>query len=183
MRGALPVAGVILAMISCTKSDEGTRAEPRHDPAPDTANKPKKPAGPQPYVIIESGGKELKVAVEVVRTQRDIRRGLMYRTYLDENAGMLFLFKKEKFQSFWMKNTMIPLDMIFINADMKIAGIVENAEPRTTTSRKVPAPSQYVLEVNGGWCKKNGVRAFDKVRFVDAGPIPPGVKLGAKPAP
>jgi hypothetical protein len=183
MRRALLAASVTLGMLSCTKSDDGTRAEPRRDdPAPEPDRpKPSTRKGPQPYVVIHSGGKQQKVEVEVVRTQRDIRRGLMYRTHLDENAGMLFLFKKEKFQSFWMKNTLIPLDMIFIGASMRIAGIVENAEPKTNTSRKVPAPSQYVLEVNGGWTDKHGVRAGDKVEFVDVGPYPPPVPLGGKP--
>jgi hypothetical protein len=188
MRRALLAASVTLAMLSCTRAsdDGGTRAEPSRDPAPKgvpAASQAKKPTGPQPYVVIESGGREHRVAVEVVRTEADIRRGLMYRSFMAADAGMLFLFKKEKFQSFWMKNTLIPLDIIFISAKMTIAGIVESAEPRTTTSRKVPAPSQFVLEVNGGWTKKNGVRAGDRVRFVDAGKIPPPVPLGQTPSP
>lgn len=182
MRCGYLASSILVLMVGCAETpDNGTsQAEPRR---PDPGAEPDKPAGPQPYVIIESGGKELKVAVEVVRTQRDIRRGLMYRTHLAENAGMLFLFEKEKFQSFWMKNTLIPLDMIFIGANMKIAGIVENAEPRTTSSRKVPAPSQFVLEVNGGWTGKRGVRALDKVRFVDVGPVPPPKPLLEKKSP
>ena len=182
MRRGLSSASVLVLLLSCGQSaDEGgSRAEPAKTPVPEGPAS-KKPKGPQPYVVIESGGSEHKVAVEVVRTQRDIRRGLMYRTHLPADAGMLFLFKKESIQSFWMKNTLIPLDMIFIGASMKVAGVVENAEPRTTTSRSVPAPSQFVLEVNAGWAKEHGVRALDKVRFVDVGPVPPPVPFGKKP--
>lgn len=184
MRRGLSAASVAVLLFSCAQASEETntsQAQPKRQEPAET-RRPPEPTGPQPYVVIESGGKEHKVAVEVVRTQRDIRRGMMYRTYLAEDAGMLFLFDREKFQSFWMKNCLIPLDMIFINANMKIAGIVENAEPRTTTSRKVPAPSQYVLEVNGGWSKKRGIRALDKVRFVDVANVPPPVPLGQKPS-
>jgi uncharacterized membrane protein (UPF0127 family) len=64
-----------------------------------------------------------------------------------------------------MKNTLIPLDMIFIGADWRIAGIVENAEPKTLTAREVPAPSQYVLEINGGLSARHGIRAGQAVDF------------------
>jgi uncharacterized membrane protein (UPF0127 family) len=64
-----------------------------------------------------------------------------------------------------MKNTLIPLDIIFIAKDMTIAGIAENAEPLNESLRKVGKPSLYVLEVNGGWTKQHGVAAGAKVRF------------------
>jgi hypothetical protein len=64
-----------------------------------------------------------------------------------------------------MKNTLIPLDMIFIGADWRIAGIVENAEPRTLTSRDVGVPSQYVLEINGGLSARYGIHAGQLVDF------------------
>jgi uncharacterized membrane protein (UPF0127 family) len=71
----------------------------------------------------------------------------------------------EKDWTFWMRNTLIPLDMIFIKKDMTVGGIVENAEPKTETLRKVGVPTFYVLEVNGGWCKQHGVVAGAKVRY------------------
>ena len=64
-----------------------------------------------------------------------------------------------------MKNTPIPLDMIFINRDRKIVGIVEQAVPFSTDSRSVPAASQFVLEINGGLSKRHGIKAGDSVRF------------------
>ena len=89
----------------------------------------------------------------------------MYRQHLAPDAGMVFLFAEDEVQSFWMKNTLIPLDMIFIAADLTVAGVVENAEPLTTEGRGIDAPSRYVLEVNGGWARAHGVTAGTRVRF------------------
>jgi uncharacterized membrane protein (UPF0127 family) len=89
----------------------------------------------------------------------------MYRPHLPLDAGMLFLMGKERDWSFWMRNTLIPLDIIFITKDMTIAGIVGNAVPQDETLRTVGKPSLYVLEVNGGWTKANGVTAGARVRF------------------
>ena len=121
---------------------------------------------PQPRVVIEtSAGQRLAVDVELARTVAEQRKGLMGRRALPENGGMLFLFDATSVQSFWMKNTLIPLDMIFISDDGRIVGIVASAAPLTETERTVGKPSRYVLEVNGGWCAAHGVGAGDRVRF------------------
>lgn len=125
----------------------------------------RKPAGVSPFVILETKGRTLRVALEVVRTPKERERGLMYRRELAEFQGMLFIFDRQENQSFWMKNTYLPLDMIFINEAMQIVGIVKSAEPLTTTSRRVDAPSRYVLEVIGGFSDKNGVDVGNRVRF------------------
>jgi uncharacterized membrane protein (UPF0127 family) len=78
---------------------------------------------------------------------------------------MLFLMRDNEEHPFWMRNTLIPLDMLFITKDMKVAGIVENAQPLTETLRTIGKPSLYVLEVNGGWTKKHQVAAGAQVRF------------------
>ena len=105
------------------------------------------------------------VDVEVVSTEAKIERGLMYRQHMPPNEGMLFLLPVEKDWTFWMRNTLIPLDMLFIKKDMTVAGVVENATPKTETIRKVGIPSVYVLEVNGGWALEHHVTAGAKVRF------------------
>ncbi len=121
---------------------------------------------PQPRVVIEtSAGQRLSVDVELARTVAEQRKGLMGRRALPESGGMLFLFDATTVQSFWMKNTLIPLDMLFISDDGHVVGIVENAAPLTETERSVGKPSRYVLEVNGGWSAAHGVRAGDRVRF------------------
>ncbi|MBW2733885.1 MAG: DUF192 domain-containing protein [Deltaproteobacteria bacterium] len=107
--------------------------------------------------IFEAGGRTLRVSVEVVRKPAELARGLMYRKELAPMAGMLFIFSRLQVQSFWMKNTYIPLDMIFVDETMKVVGLVENAGPMTLDSRRIEAPSRYVVEVNAGFCKKHGV--------------------------
>jgi uncharacterized membrane protein (UPF0127 family) len=82
---------------------------------------------------------------------------------------MLFLFEGQEVHNFWMKNTLIPLDMLFIDRDRKIVGIVENAEPQTLTSRRVDQPSKYVLEIGGGVAARLGIRPGTKVEFRDVG--------------
>lgn len=83
---------------------------------------------------------------------------------------MLFLFPSERPLSFWMKNTLIPLDMVFIRADKTVLGIVENAEPMTETSRFVPGNSQFVLEIGGGLAAKLGIQSGQSVAFEAAVP-------------
>jgi uncharacterized membrane protein (UPF0127 family) len=118
-----------------------------------------------PKVYLSTAQGEIAVAVEVVSTPAMIERGLMYREHLPPEQGMLFLMNEERSWPFWMHNTLIPLDLIYIKKAMTIAGIVENAEPRTDTLRQVDEPSVYVLEVNGGYCAAHKVAAGAKVRF------------------
>jgi hypothetical protein len=118
-------------------------------------------------VFITTPAGEVAVDVEVVSTEAKIERGLMYRQHMPLDAGMLFLLPEIKDWTFWMRNTLIPLDMIFIRKSMTIAGIVENAEPKTETLRTVGEPSQFVLEVNGGWTKAHDVTKDAKVRFAN----------------
>ena len=78
---------------------------------------------------------------------------------------MLFYFDFEQKQQFTMRNTFIPLDMIFITGGMRIAGIAENTTPLTEGPYGVEAPSQYVLEVNGRFCREHGIAVGDRVLF------------------
>jgi uncharacterized membrane protein (UPF0127 family) len=124
------------------------------------------PASPMPAVVLETrDGARHRVTVELARTDAERMRGLMERTSLPPESGMLFLFAESEEHGFWMKNTFIPLDMIFIGDDGRVVGIVESAAPGTTELRSAGVPSRYVLEVNGGWAKAKGVRRGDRVRF------------------
>jgi uncharacterized membrane protein (UPF0127 family) len=147
---------------SGTKHDDGTPVPPQA-PAHDAAVA--SPPQAMPRVTLSTAQGDVQVSVEIVQTSATIERGLMFREHLPPDQGMLFLMKEERAWAFWMRNTLIPLDMIFIAKDMTIAGIVENAEPRTETLREVKAPSRYVLEVNGGYCAAHKVVAGAKVRF------------------
>jgi hypothetical protein len=92
----------------------------------------------------------------------------MYRESLAENAGMLFIFSSESPKTFWMKNTKIPLDLIFISADKKVAEIKENFEPCREANcpfYRSQAAARYVLEVNAGFVQKNDIQINDALSF------------------
>lgn len=137
-----------LALVSCKRPAQQTVVEPEY--------------ATYPLQIVTDRG-SLLFHVEIARTPDARARGLMFRTELAPDRGMLFLFENEEPLSFYMRNTLIPLDMIFIGADRRIVGIVHRAEPRTLTSRSVGKPSQYVLEINGGLAQKHGIRAGQRV--------------------
>jgi len=116
-------------------------------------------------VAIDTGGRKVAFRVEVALTPEEHARGLMYRSQLPADAGMIFVFDQPSVQRFWMKNTLIPLDMIFIGKDRRIVGIVEDAVPETETERMVGAPSQYVLEIGGGLSARLGIKRGEPVEF------------------
>ncbi len=89
----------------------------------------------------------------------------MYRNELPAFGGMLFIFPQESPLSFWMKNTPLPLDIIYINADFTIVHIAENTTPYSTAHISSKHPAKYVLEVNGGFCRQHGIVAKDRVEF------------------
>lgn len=123
------------------------------------------PSGPPSVVLTGRDGSEIPIRVEVVSRSEDQARGLMNRDRLAPDAGMLFVYPAEAPRSFWMKNTFIPLDMLFIGRDRRVVGVVHQAEPLTTTRRAVDAPSMFVLEVNGGLVKHRGVKLGSRVRL------------------
>ncbi|MBI4164096.1 MAG: DUF192 domain-containing protein [Candidatus Aenigmarchaeota archaeon] len=99
--------------------------------------------------------------VEVADTPIKRTIGLMNRTALPEKSGMLFIFDQEGIQGFWMKNTLIPLDMVFISADKKITHIQRNAQPCKTLDCQIYSsekPAKYVVEINGGLADKLGIK-------------------------
>jgi uncharacterized protein len=114
-------------------------------------------------LVIHSEGGDHAFTVEVVDTAESRARGLMYRTELADDAGMLFDFKEVRPVSFWMRNTYIPLDMIFIEADGTILNIHENARPHDPTSIPSAGPVQFVLEIPGGRSRELGLAAGDTV--------------------
>ena len=109
-----------------------------------------------------------KVEVEIVTTEREIQRGLMYRMTMPEEHGMLFRLDERRDHTFWMHNTCMSLDMMFVDDDGMIVGIVEGAAPLTDTTRSVGCPSSWVLEVNAGWSRRHGVRAGQKMGIPSA---------------
>lgn len=116
-----------------------------------------------PYVKIGNA----TVSVELAITPEEKAKGLMHREYLAEDKGMLFIFEDEKTPSFWMKNTLLPLDMVFINSDNKIVDILI-AEPCKKDPCKNYTPkadAKYVLEINAGFSEKHNAKIGDEVSF------------------
>ena len=132
-------------------------------PKPDTNKNVS--TGPARVALRTEAGSEAVVEVELARTSEQHMRGLMYRKELGENKGMLFIMPYAENQRFWMKNTFIPLDMIFIGDDLKVVGVVENAAPESTSIYEVGRPSRYVLEVNAGFVDTYGIQIGDQVGF------------------
>jgi uncharacterized membrane protein (UPF0127 family) len=127
---------------------------------------PRPPAGPSfPAVIIQTAGKTLTFEVEVAATPKEREIGLMFRKEMPANRGMLFVFEATQDHHFWMKNTYLPLDMIFIGEDLTVVGIVHEAVPGSTESRSVGKPSRYVLELVGGTARREGIVEGQKVTF------------------
>lgn len=121
--------------------------------------------GPRIEIVAPSGARRAVVSVEIADTAASREYGLMYRKQLDEDAGMIFVFKAPQHLEFWMKNTVIPLDMIFADSAGKIVGVVRKAEPFSEAIDSVEVDSRYVLEVNGGFCDRHGVKPGDTLRF------------------
>ncbi|NNG03346.1 MAG: DUF192 domain-containing protein [Inquilinus sp.] len=115
------------------------------------------------WIETEAGGR-YKFRVELALTPAQQARGLMNRASMASDAGMLFVFDSERPASFWMKNTLISLDMLFIGADGRIVNIGERTTPLSTDSVPAAAPVKAVLEINGGLSAILGIRAGDRVR-------------------
>jgi len=120
------------------------------------------PAGPQTLEIASKTGVHA-FSVEIADTEAAREKGLMFRKELPEGHGMLFDFHREQEVGFWMQNTYIPLDMIFIRGDGRILRIAENTEPLSTRIIPSNGPVRAVLEVIGGTAHKLGIAAGDVV--------------------
>lgn len=110
----------------------------------------------------------IKIEAQLAQTILQQTKGLMNVKNLPENQGMLFVFLDESKKSFWMKNTYIPLDLIFISGDKKIVEIKENFEPcqqKNCPSYTSQKKAKYVLEVNGGFCQKHQIKEGDEIQF------------------
>lgn len=119
-----------------------------------------------PAVIFEgAGGVKATFSVEVADTPEKRRWGLMYRQELGDDEGMLFVFPDERDQSFWMKNTPLSLDMIFMDGRRRVVGIIHDTVPFSTRSVSVGVASRYVLEVRAGVARRNRIAVGDVARF------------------
>ena len=117
-------------------------------------------------VVFMSGGKNInKIDVEIAENEAEHAKGLMYRSYMPDSVGMLFIFQKVQPQSFWMKNTHIALEIIYVGPDKKIISIQKNARPYSEENLPSYGDVQYVVEVNGGYADLHGIKVGDSIQF------------------
>ena len=178
MMRCLPFAAACMLTIllslpagGCSMMESPPTAEAREKTVTDAAPKPRQRQGPEIVIRTQAGARHT-VSVEVARTPRARQQGLMHRDSLADGHGMLFIMPSIRVHSFWMKNTLIPLDMLFLSPGGEIVGIVENAEPETLSPRRVDLPSRFVLEVPGGWCARMRVQPGDRVELEGVPDIP-----------
>jgi uncharacterized membrane protein (UPF0127 family) len=120
-------------------------------------------------VLFQGSSGAATLDVEIADTPQEHRTGLMYRRHLDDNEGMLFVFTGDAPRSFWMKDTFIPLDMIFVNSSMDIVKIHEDVQPCVTATCRSygsGAPAKYVIEANSGFSEKNGIEAGQRITIL-----------------
>lgn len=106
-----------------------------------------------------------KLDIEVAQTSDETQQGLMYRRSMLDTCGMIFIFNDEEEQSFWMKNTYLSLDIIYVSAKKEIVSIAADCRPLSEESVPSKGKAQYVVEVNGGYAAKQGLKKGDKIEF------------------
>ncbi len=135
----------------------------KYDKPEDTAispriNYPFRNDGNLSFITANHADTLAKIEIEIAKSDDEITRGLMERDSLASNRGMLFVFSSEDQRTFWMKNTRFSLDILFIGSDKKIKYIAVHTIPYSTNPIPGFFPSQYVLEVNAGFCKTHHIR-------------------------
>ncbi len=105
------------------------------------------------------------IDIEIADDDFQTQRGLMYRRTMKENHGMLFIFEDEQERSFWMSNTYISLDILYVDADKNIVSISENTMPKSEASIPSNHPAKYVVEVNAGFVALHQIKVGDQINF------------------
>ncbi len=168
-RVRLRAAGVCLTLafaVACGAGGEGSGAQDVPTPllsqeagSPGDSN----PAGSSELVVVRVGGHEIRVEIADDSAERE--RGLMHRESLPENQGMLFVYASPATRSFWMRNTLIPLDIAFIDPDGVIVDIQQMQQTQTEELTTSKFPAMYALEMNLGWFEANGVEVGERLEF------------------
>lgn len=143
--------------------------EPPPPAAPAAAVCPPAPGGapilPKGLLTFNEAPSSPSVTVEIATSVPDRARGLMFRTEMPQDSGMLFSWSDEQRRSFWMRNTCLPLDMLFIASDGLIVSILEQVPTLNQLPRASYCPAAHVLEVNAGWTRRHGVEPGQRVQL------------------
>lgn len=160
MRGYL-LGAIAVALVACSPgagdaAPQSSQAAPAVHPVSGLTVIPLK---------VTSGGKVHTFRVELARTPQEQAKGLMFRTEMGPDEGMIFPFDPPRGASFWMRNTVIPLDLIFVAPDGRISNIAANAVPYDETPLSSLGDAKAVLELNGGRAAQLGIKAGDRVEW------------------
>lgn len=116
--------------------------------------------------FLDANKKEIKkIDIELAETEQKRMQGLMFRSYMGPDQGMFFIFDRQTPQAFWMENTKISLDIMYIDKDLKIVSIAKNTVPFSRQSIPSKSPAQYVLEVNAGYADAYNIKEGDYVSY------------------
>jgi uncharacterized membrane protein (UPF0127 family) len=119
--------------------------------------------------VVEAGGQKFHFDIEIARTPEQQERGLMFRKEMAPDAGMIFPQAIDRPMNFWMKNTYIPLDMLFVQSDGRISRIFPDATPLSEATIESGGPIRAVIELNAGTAAKLGIHVGDRVEFPGLG--------------
>ncbi len=165
------IAVMILGLIGLVIPNLPKKSKPRPDltkveTAPPVVEPVFQKEGELSFISGETGEAITNIDIEIADDDQTKITGLMYRKSMEENTGMLFIFdKSDPTLGFWMKNTHIPLDIIFTNENKEIITIHKNAQPMSETSLRPREPGVYVIEVVAGFCDKYGIKEGDRFDF------------------
>lgn len=159
---AIIIIVAVVAMVFAMKGNDKSKSDFKADAPIDIAfNK----EGELWFMSPDAKDTLAVIGVEVADDDAKRIRGLMYRKSMPADGGMLFVHDYEEEQSFWMKNTYFPLDMIFINKAKMIVNVCANAKPLDESSYSSIGPALYVIEVNGGFCNIHNIGKGDLIDF------------------
>jgi uncharacterized membrane protein (UPF0127 family) len=159
-------SGMLLAIALAACTMPATGGSKTADGCTAGASLGQSPAGlAQTTLCIASGAKARAFTVEIARTSAEQAKGMMFRTEMADDTGMIFPFTEPRPASFWMKNTVIPLDIIFIRSNGTIESIAENTVPYSTDPVESGEPVAAVLELRGGLTSELGIASGDTVRW------------------
>ena len=119
--------------------------------------------------VVNAGGEMLSFDVYLAITPEQQRRGLMFIRELPARTGMLFIYEEDGYHSMWMKNTYIPLDMIFARSDGSVSSIIADTVPRTLKTQAAVEPVRYVLELNAGTARRLGIGTHSRLLWGNDG--------------
>jgi uncharacterized membrane protein (UPF0127 family) len=159
--GTIAAAVLALLLSACAPASDSADSPQPPPPTTPAAQAPQKP----PRAVLDDG---FVIRLELALTPDEIAQGLMFRPALDQDRGMLFLFEVDRVPSFWMKHTMIPLDLLFLDEQGAIVDLAENAQPCAAEPCPQYIPSRAVsavLEVSAGTAARHGLAVGDRIVF------------------